>query len=76
MHIPRLPSDKEGHLIMGLVFFCIFGLISPIAGVIAAVIIGAAKEIYDQTTGKGTPDVWDFVATFSGGLVGYFCTYL
>jgi hypothetical protein len=34
----------------------------------AAVIAGAAKELYDRT-GRGTVDRWDFIATTLGGAV-------
>ena len=46
MNIPQLPADKAGHLIAGLVVFCIFGLFSPIIGLGAAVVVGAAKEYW------------------------------
>ena len=75
MNIPQLPPDKAGHLIAGLVVFCIFGLFSPIIGLCAAVVVGAAKEAGDST-GRGNVEVFDFLATVAGGAIGFYCTYL
>lgn len=75
MTIPQLPADKAGHLIAGLAFFCVFALISPVAGLVAAVAVGAAKEAYDST-GRGNVEFLDFAATAAGGLVGFYCTFL
>lgn len=44
-------------------------LANPAAGLVSAVIAGAAKEIRDAT-GAGTVDALDFVATAVGGLTG------
>ena len=64
--------DKLYHLIAGFVISVFFGLISPITGLITAVIIGAAKEvIYDKLMEKGCFEVLDFVATCIGGVIGY-----
>ena len=75
MNIPQLPADKAGHLIAGLVVFCIFGLFSPIIGLCAAVVVGAAKEYWDSR-GHGNVEFLDFVATAAGGAIGFYCTYL
>ena len=75
MNIPQLPPDKAGHLIAGLVVFCIFGLFSPTVGLAAAVFVGAAKEAWDST-GRGNVEVLDFLATAAGGAVGFYCTYI
>jgi len=64
--------DKLYHLIAGFVISVFFGLISPITGLITAVIIGAAKEvIYDKLMKRGCFEVLDFVATVIGGVIGY-----
>jgi hypothetical protein len=75
MNLPQLPADKASHVLYGMLIFCVFGLFSPIIGLCAAVVVGAAKEAYDST-GRGNVEVWDFVATTCGGLFGFFCTYL
>ena len=75
--MPQLPQDKANHFIYGLVGFLGVGLIfGVVAGILFSAIIGAAKEVYDRVTKKGTPDVLDFVATAAGGAVGYLCTYV
>lgn len=75
--MPQLPQDKANHFIYGLVGFLGVGLIfGMVAGILFSAIIGAAKEVYDRVTKKGTPDVLDFVATAAGGAVGYLCTYV
>lgn len=75
MNIPQLPADKTGHLIAGLVVFCIFGLFSPFIGLCAAVVVGAAKEYWDSR-GRGNVEFLDFLATAGGGAIGFYCTYL
>ena len=75
MNIPQLPADKAGHLIAGLVVFCIFGLFSPIIGLCAAVAVGAAKEYWDSR-GHGNVEFLDFLATAGGGAIGFYCTLI
>ena len=75
MSLPQLPQDKANHLAYGLAIFCIVGLVSPIAGLAAAVIAGALKEAYDST-GRGNVEFLDFVATAAGGAIGFYCTFL
>jgi hypothetical protein len=75
MKLPQIPADKASHVLYGMLIFCVFGLFSPIIGLCAAVVVGAAKEAYDST-GRGNVEFMDFVATACGGLFGFFCTYL
>lgn len=64
--------DKLYHFIAGFVIAIVFGLISPITGLITSVIVGAGKEvIYDKIMKKGCFEVLDFVATCIGGVIGY-----
>lgn len=42
--------------------------------VLAAALAGAAKEAYDAT-GRGTVDLWDFIATVAGALLPAFYHY-
>ncbi len=75
--LPIIPQDKANHFIYGLAIFLAVGLaFGAIPGLVAAVLIGAAKEIYDRVSGKGTPDVYDFVATVVGGVAGFLCTFV
>lgn len=78
MNIPGLsniPYDKALHALGGCILFAIgHYFVSWQAGIILATTIGAAKEIYDKVSGKGTPDVMDLVATMAGGCLGFLCT--
>jgi hypothetical protein len=46
------------------------------AGILAVLIVGAIKEVYDGATGRGVLDVWDFFATLAGGLIGLACSWI
>jgi len=75
--LPQLPQDKANHFIYGALIYLVIGVVfGAVAGLTAAFLIGAAKEIYDKVSGKGCPDVLDFVATGAGGVLGYLCTVL
>ena len=71
----QIPHDKALHLIGGVILFAIghyfFGWQ---AGIGLAVVVGAAKELWDWYSKKGTPDGMDFVATAAGGVLGFLCT--
>lgn len=62
--------DKLYHFLVGLLIYIFFDLFFDIWNIIPVIIIGGAKEIYDWYSGKGTPDVWDFIWTIFGGAVG------
>lgn len=75
--MPQLPQDKANHLIYGLLIFLAFGYaLGALIGVAAACFAGVFKEVYDKVSGKGTPDVYDFVATAAGGFLGFLCTFV
>lgn len=62
--------DKIGHAAFGALA-CIAGLAftgSPVVGLALAALAGVGKEAWDAT-GRGTVDLWDFVATMSGGAI-------
>lgn len=70
-----MPEDKANHFIVGLYIFMLFGLlIHPIAGIAASFLAAVSKEIYDKLSGKGTPDIWDAIATSGGGFAGFICS--
>jgi len=75
MNLPQLPADKASHVLYGMLIFCVFGLFSPIIGLCAAIVIGAAKEYWDSK-GHGHVEFLDFAATAGGGILGFYCTYL
>ncbi len=75
--MPQLPQDKANHALYGLAIFIAVGFVfGAVAGLGAATLIGAAKEVYDRVSKKGCPDAFDFVATAAGGAAGYLCTYV
>jgi hypothetical protein len=71
---PRIPVplDKQAHFICGLI---IAAVLTPFIGwysVVLVSMVATAKEKYDaKYKDKHTADVWDFVATTLGGLVGF-----
>ena len=68
----KVPCDKQMHFICGLV---IAALLTPFIGaysILVVAVIAALKEIYDaRHPDKHTADIWDWVATVLGGLVGF-----
>jgi hypothetical protein len=65
--IPEI--DKANHFIAGTIIYCLASLfLSPVAALIPVIIIGAAKEVYDKYSKKGTPDIIDFLYTVAGAL--------
>jgi len=66
-----IAKDKQLHFIAGLAIALVAGsIVTPLAGLIVATAIGAAKEIRDMM-GYGTPETKDFLYTVAGGLLGY-----
>jgi len=67
-----IPKDKLYHLIAGFIISLIFGLISPLAGLVTSIGAGAAKEvIYDKLMKRGCFERLDFIATAFGGVIAY-----
>lgn len=59
-----IPTDKKKHFFAGFAITAVVSLFfGYIIGAVAAILAGAGKEAYDKVTGKGTPEVLDFVAT-------------
>ena len=65
-------NDKAYHFIAGLIVCILVSLIfkNPMYGLIASVIAGIGKEIYDYYD-YGKFDFADALATFVGGICGY-----
>lgn len=71
-----IPRDKQLHFLAGLSLALIVGsLFGPAMGLGAAVVAGVAKELYDMTTGRGTPEWADLWFTLAGGLLGSLIIY-
>ena len=66
-----MPRDKLLHFGAGLSIALVVGFVlSPWHGLLVAVIAGALKELTDHFHPLGhTVDLWDFLATASGGLL-------
>ena len=62
-------TDKSKHFIAGAIFALIFrAWLGMCAGVIAALVVGAAKEVWDGWLG-GEVSYPDLLATMAGGVV-------
>ena len=66
-----IAHDKKLHFIAGAVIAGMVGYFtSPVAGFVAAALVGLIKELYDMRhPARHTADVLDFVATVLGGMV-------
>ena len=64
-----MQPDKRAHFVVGFLIAAIVGLVNPFLGFGAAALAGLAKELYDAT-GRGTPELMDFVYTVAGGALG------
>lgn len=75
-----IPQDKCLHVIAGVIVVALTHLlaltlgldINPLAGLAAAALVGALKELADHFDG-GDPSVYDWLATCAGGLLGLAC---
>ena len=72
LYIPcSIPADKQMH---GLSGFILGIILTPFLGWVSILWVSAiacAKEIYDYLNrDRHTPDVWDWVATTLGGILG------
>lgn len=66
-----LPLDKQAHMVTGFIggvfISCFLGFY---AGVTLMAIIAFAKEVYDAYHTGHTSDVWDWIATTLGAILG------
>ena len=66
----NIPIDKKAHFLAGAAIASTVALYAGLeVGLIACLVIGVGKEVYDKASGKGTPDIWDAVATMLGSIV-------
>lgn len=68
----NIPYDKKLHFLAGVIVCILVSLIfkNPMYGLIASVIAGIGKEIWDYYD-YGKPDFMDCLATWVGGIAGY-----
>lgn len=62
----KLPIDKITHTLAGAAIAAALMPFGVIPAVLAVVIAGAGKEVWDAQ-GRGTPDSVDALATMAGG---------
>jgi len=62
--LASLPHDKLLHSFYGTLLFTLaMVVVSPLAALLGTLAVAVGKEAWDKVSGKGTPDVWDIVAT-------------
>lgn len=67
-----MEHDKILHLGAGIATFFVASLFTtPENALYAAIAVGFAKEVYDYTSGTGTPEFLDFAVTAAGGGLGF-----
>ena len=65
--------NKVMHLVLGTSFYAVLGLfVASLPALIATIILAFAVEALDKLSKKGTPDIWDAIATFILPLIIYF----
>ena len=63
-------SDKYKHLVVGLIIFSLFCLVSKIlVAFLITLFVAILTEIYDKVTKKGTPEIIDIVSTITIPLI-------
>lgn len=67
----KIRLDLQAHFFAGatIAFAVALFTLSPLAGLITAIVAGVLKEVVDKYTKRGTPDHLDAIATGLGGLV-------
>lgn len=65
----KIEKDKTKHLAVSFVLCLAVGAYNLPLGILITTGIGIAKEVYDDRSGKGTPDIYDIVANFIGILI-------
>lgn len=67
--ISRVPYDKWLHFMAGLIVAAFFAItLKMTACIVPAIFAAFIKEFFDDWT-TGEHDLWDLVATVSGGLL-------
>lgn len=70
-------TDKLLHLLVGAVIgFAVTASISAIIALIVVIIAAAGKELYDKYHPAHTVDLYDAIATVTGGILAIIWMYL
>lgn len=73
----KVPVDKFMHFISGLLIAVILTPFIGFYSVLIVALIALAKEVYDYLhPDLHTADIWDWVATTLGGIVGVVIVWL
>ena len=69
---PRIPVplDKQAHFWSGAILGFLFNYAIGCWAILVVALIALAKEVYDYNHPNHTADVWDWVATVLGGVLG------
>lgn len=68
--------DKQAHFLGGYALAITVGIFSPWVGLAVALAAAAGKELYDyKHPATHTVDIKDFVATATGGVLGFFVSH-
>jgi hypothetical protein len=65
-----VPLDKQAHFSMGAILGFLFNYAIGCWAILIVALIALAKEVYDYNHPNHTADVWDWVATVLGGVLG------
>jgi hypothetical protein len=70
MSLPQLPQDKANHFAYGFIIFAGSSIfLNDWLSLVVVTAFGLSKEIYDKVSKKGNPEVLDFVATITPGII-------
>lgn len=64
-----IPKDKLLHSFYGTLIYSTTSMIDPSIAIATVIIIAISKEIYDNLSNKGTPELMDIVATIAIPLI-------
>ena len=68
----KVPVDKFLHFICGFIIAAVLTPFIGAASILVVAVIAALKEVYDYMhPDSHTADIWDWVATTLGGIVGF-----
>ena len=67
-----MPSDKVLHFVAGVLIAAFASyLFGAMTGLALGLAVGAGKELHDYMRQEtNTPDIWDFIATAVGAVIG------
>ena len=68
----KVPCDKQMHFICGVIIAAVLTPFIGATSILVVAVVAALKEAYDYLHPEShTADIWDWVATTLGGVVGF-----